>query len=271
MLACGVPVAEIEPGEGVTLEDGTALRAATVICNADPKRMLGDARRRGRSTRPSATGSRPGRSAARWSSSTPALERLPTWTAAPGDDWPARATIDATGTMAEAQAAFEAASAASRRSRFGEIYIQTGYDPSPAPEGKHLLSVFGQYAPYEIADGDWDARRDGVAQQFIELISRFAPDLRDCLADHEVLGPPDIESRIGLTGGNIFQGEVTPGPDVGGALRGAHPGAGPLHVRRRHPPGGQRDRAQRPQRRERGARRPGRGRRRRARLDPMSR
>jgi phytoene dehydrogenase-like protein len=73
-----------------------------------------------------------------------------------------------------------------------------------------VLSVFGQYAPYEIADGDWEASRDGVARQFIDLIGRFAPDFEDCLADHEVLGPPDIESRIGLTGGNIFQGEVTP-------------------------------------------------------------
>ena len=139
-----------------------------------------------------------------------ALDRLPTWTAAPGDDWPARATIDATGTMDEAQRAFERCAAGEPAVAFGEIYIQTGYDPSPAPEGKHLLSVFGQYAPYDLADGDWDACRDDVAKQFIDLISRFAPDLPDCLADHEVLGPPDIESRIGLTGGNIFQGEVTP-------------------------------------------------------------
>jgi len=49
-----------------------------------------------------------------------------------------------------------------------------------------------------------------VARQFIDLIARFAPDIEDCLIHHEVLGPPDIERRIGLTGGNIFQGEVTP-------------------------------------------------------------
>jgi phytoene dehydrogenase-like protein len=209
VLACGVEVAEISPGEGVTLEDGTALRAPTVICNADPKRMLTmldrhdiDSDYRARLEA--------------WKVRSPvvkfnaSLERLPTWTAAPGEDWPARATIDATGTMDEAQAAFERCAAGEPAVAFGEIYIQTGYDPSPAPEGKHLLSVFGQYAPYEIAAGDWDSARDGVARQFIDLISRFAPDLEDCLAEHEVLGPPDIESRIGLTGGNIFQGEVTP-------------------------------------------------------------
>ena len=67
--------------------------------------------------------------------------------------------------------------------------------------------MFGQYAPYEL---DWDERRDEVARQFIDLIDRFAPGFEDCIEHYEVLGPPDIEERIGLTGGNIFQGEVTP-------------------------------------------------------------
>jgi phytoene dehydrogenase-like protein len=209
VLACGVEVAEIAPGEGVTLEDGTALRAGTVICNADPKRLLGMLEPGG--IEPAFRDRLDA-----WKIRSPVvkfnawMERLPTWTAAPGEDWPARATIDATGTMAEAQAAFEACERGEPTVAFGEIYIQTGYDPSPAPEGKHLMSVFGQYAPYDIADGEWDSARDGVARQFIELIGRFAPDFEDCLAEHEVLGPPDIESRIGLTGGNIFQGEVTP-------------------------------------------------------------
>ncbi len=65
-----------------------------------------------------------------------ALERLPEWTAAPGETWPARATIDATGTMAEAQQAFERCEAGEPAVGFGEIYIQTGYDPSPAPGGQ---------------------------------------------------------------------------------------------------------------------------------------
>jgi phytoene dehydrogenase-like protein len=207
-LACGVPVAAIEPGEGVTLEDGTQVRARTVICNADPKRLLGmlgghdlDPAYRARLER--------------WKVRSPvikfnaALDRLPEWTAAPGESWPARATIDITGTMDDAQAAFEACERGEPAVGFGEIYIQTGYDPSPAPEGTQLLSVFGQYAPYEV-NGGWEARRDEVARQFIDLIARCAPDFEDTLVEYEVLAPPDIESRIGLTGGNIFQGEVTP-------------------------------------------------------------
>jgi phytoene dehydrogenase-like protein len=209
VFACGVPVAEIVPGEGVTLEDGTLVRAGTVVCNADPKRMLSmldgqdvDASFRDRLES--------------WKVRSPvvkfnaALERLPDWTAAPGESWPARATIDVTGTMDDAQRAFEEAERGEPAVAFGEIYIQTGYDPSPAPEGKHLLSVFGQYAPYTLSEGSWDSRREEVARQFIDLIDRFAPGFEDRLTDYEVLGPPDIESRIGLTGGNIFQGEVTP-------------------------------------------------------------
>jgi phytoene dehydrogenase-like protein len=209
VLACGVPVAEILPGEGVRLEDGTALRSRMVFSNADPKvtlRLLEgqgvDAAFRERLEE--------------WKVRSPvvkfnaALDRLPEWTAAPGADWPARATIDATGTMDEAQRAFEACARGEPAVAFGEIYLQTGYDPSPAPEGKHLMSVFGQYAPYDLAQGDWDSRREDVARQFIELIDRFAPGIEDRLVAYEVLGPPDIESRIGLTGGNIFQGEVTP-------------------------------------------------------------
>jgi phytoene dehydrogenase-like protein len=209
ILACGVEVGEIVPGEGVTLSDGTSIRAATVISNADPKRTLGMLD--GSDVEPSFRDRLEA-----WKVRSPvvkfnaALDRLPTWTAAPSEDWPARATIDVTGTIDEAQRAFEAAERGEPAVGFGEIYIQTGYDPSPAPEGKHLLSVFGQYAPYELATGTWDERRDEVARQFIDLIDRVAPGFEDCLADYEVLGPPDIEARIGLTGGNIFQGEVTP-------------------------------------------------------------
>ena len=180
-----------------------------MISNADPKRDARHARRPGGRRRlPRAAraleGPKPGGQVQRCARAAADLDRRA------GRDWPARATIDVTGTIDEAQRAFEAAQRGEPAVAFGEIYIQTGYDPSPAPEGKHLLSVFGQYAPYELSEGSWDSRRDEVASQFIELIDRFAPGFEDCLAEYEVLGPPDIESRIGLTGGNIFQGEVTP-------------------------------------------------------------
>ena len=78
-----------------------------------------------------------------------------------------------------------------------------------------------------------------MAQQFIDLVARFAPDFPDCLESYEVLGPPDIEARVGLTGGHIFQGEVRPDqmwenrltprtavPGVYLCGAGSHPGSG---------------------------------------------
>jgi phytoene dehydrogenase-like protein len=204
-LAAGVPVAEILPEEGVRLEDGTLIHARIVVCNADPKvalRLLGDGA--------------PGELRERldaWQIRSPvvkfnaALNRLPSWIAAPGEDFPARGTVDVTTGLAAAQEAFDTCTHGRAAVGFGEIYVQTVHDPSPAPAGHHLLSVFGQYAPYDF---DWDGRREEVARQFIDLIATFAPDFESTLEYYEVLGPPDIEQRIGLTQGNIFQGETMP-------------------------------------------------------------
>ncbi|MEO3857150.1 NAD(P)/FAD-dependent oxidoreductase [Acrocarpospora sp. B8E8] len=204
VLAAGVPVGEVLPGEGVRLDDGTFIAARTVVSNADPKRlmtMVGDVPEDYR------------RRIDEWDIRSPvvkfnaALDRLPSWNAAPGETFMARGVVDVISTLDEAQVAFERCAAGEPAVGFGEIYFQTSHDPSPAPEGKHLVSVFGQYAPYGM---DWGVRRGEVARQFIELIGRYAPDFEDCLISYEVLGAPDIEERVGLTGGHIFQGEVRP-------------------------------------------------------------
>ncbi len=254
-LACGVPVSEIVPEQGVRLEDGTLIRARTVICNADPKvalDLLDGADDPGRLPRAArgVEGPQPGREVQRRAQRAARVDRGPRRDLARArDDQLHRQPRRGAGRVRAP------ATAASRPSRFGEVYIQTGYDPSPAPEGHHLLSVFGQYAPYELAQGTWDERRDEVARQFIDLIERFAPGFGSRIEYCEVLGPPDIEKRIGLTGGNIFQGEVTPDQMWENRLAPAHPGARPLLLRRRDPPGRQRDRAQRPERGDGRARR----------------
>jgi phytoene dehydrogenase-like protein len=209
-LACGVEVAEVRPGEGVVLEDGERVRARAVICNADPKRAL---------TMLDASGAVPATYRARleeWQIRSPvvkfnaALSRLPTFPAAGGASWPYRSMISVTPGLDAGQQAFEDCRAGRANVGYGEVYFQTGYDPSPAPEGRHLMSVFGQYAPYHLAGGSWDEQRYAIGQQFVDLIARFAPDIADCIEHSEVLGPPDIEARIGLTGGHIFQGETMP-------------------------------------------------------------
>ena len=254
-IACGVEVAGIVPGEGVVCEDGTMIRARNVVSNADPKRTLG-------MLEADSGGGIDGAFKSRldaWKIRSPvvkfnaALSRLPQWAAAPGESWPAQATIDACGTMDEAQAAFERCAAGEPAVAFAEIYIQTGYDPTVAPEGKHLMSVFGQYAPYDISGSDWDAARDGVAGQFIDLISRFAPDFGDVHHRSRSARPARhrVESRTDRR--QHLPGGGDPRPDVGGQAFFPDPDAGALHVGSRHTPGRQRDRPERPERRRSGA------------------
>ncbi len=93
---------------------------------------------------------------------------------------------------------------------FIEAWIQTASEPELAPEGKHTLSIFSQYAPYTLAEGTWDERRDEIADKVIATLEEYAPGLTDLIEDRFVMGPPDIESRFGITGGNIFHGEILP-------------------------------------------------------------
>jgi phytoene dehydrogenase-like protein len=209
-LACGVEVAEVLPGDGVILDGGERILARTVVCNADPKRAL---------TMLEGSGGVPSEYRARleaWQVRSPvvklnaALSRLPTFPAANGASWPYRSMISVTQGLDAGQRAFEDCQAGRANVGYGEVYFQTGHDPSPAPEGRHLMSVFGQYAPYTLEGTTWDEQRDAIGQQFVDLIARVAPDIAECIEHREVLGPPDIEARIGLTGGHIFQGETMP-------------------------------------------------------------
>ena len=93
---------------------------------------------------------------------------------------------------------------------FCEAWIQTVEEPELAPAGKHTLSVFAQYAPYTLAEGTWDERRDEIGDLVLGTLERYAPGLTDLVEDRLVLGPPDLEARFGLTGGNIFHGELLP-------------------------------------------------------------
>lgn len=93
---------------------------------------------------------------------------------------------------------------------FVEAWIQTATEPEMAPEGKHTLSIFAQYAPYNLASGSWDERREEIGDSIVATLERYAPGLSDLIEDRLVLGPPDLEARFGLTGGNIFHGELLP-------------------------------------------------------------
>ncbi len=208
VLATGVPVARLIPGEGVDLESGDLIRARTVISNADPKRVL-------RMLPADAAPAEYRRRLEAWDVRSgvvkvnAALSRLPAFSAA-GSVEPHRAMVTVTHGLDATQDAFAACERGEARIAWAELYFQTAYDPSVAPPGAHVMSAFAQYAPYELAEGNWNSRREEIGGQVLDLIETYAPDLRECVIETEVLGPPDIEQRIGLTGGNIFQGETLP-------------------------------------------------------------
>jgi phytoene dehydrogenase-like protein len=93
---------------------------------------------------------------------------------------------------------------------FFSVHAQSAVDGSLAPEGKHTISIFTQYFPYALAEGTWDARREEIAKHTIGRFAEYAPNVADAVITAQVLAPPDIEARFGLTGGHIFQGELVP-------------------------------------------------------------
>jgi len=90
-----------------------------------------------------------------------------------------------------------------------EFQIPSAVDPSVAPPGKHLMSMFVQYAPYKLKDGAWTAQlKDQFADRCFEIVERYAPGFTQSVIARQVLSPLDLEQTFNLTGGNIFQGAM---------------------------------------------------------------
>jgi phytoene dehydrogenase-like protein len=209
-VVSGVPVAEIIPGEGVRLEGGERINAPVVVSNADPRqtlRLLGEAADAGWRER---------------IEQVPIegctvklnvhLRELPNFTSRPGNHEPHHyGQINAPLTKDEWKAGYVAARQGDLPEHLWcELYFQSVHDASVAPAGTHTMSVFAQYVPYNFAKGDWDGRRDEVRRLALSSLGRFCSNIDAAVIDAQVLGPPDIEKKVGLTGGHIFQGECLP-------------------------------------------------------------
>jgi len=90
-----------------------------------------------------------------------------------------------------------------------DIIFPSMIDPNMAPPGKHVMSCFVQYAPYELKEGNWDENREAFGDAVVDTISEYIPNLKEIILHRQVLSPWDMEQKIGLTGGNIFQGELS--------------------------------------------------------------
>jgi phytoene dehydrogenase-like protein len=92
-----------------------------------------------------------------------------------------------------------------------EMTMASAVDPTIAPPGKQVMSIFVQYAPYKLADGKhWDDLKEDFADRCIEQIARYAPNVPAAIEHRQVLSPLDLERTFGLTGGNIMQGAMNP-------------------------------------------------------------
>lgn len=210
LVAAGVTVAQILPGEGVLLQSGERIAAPIVISNADPRRtinMLGDAVEAG------------------WRDKVESvpiqgctvklnvlLNELPNFTARPGTCEPHHyGQINAPLTKAEWRESFAAARAGRLPEQvWCELYFQSVHDRSIVPVGQHTMSIFAQYVPYKFEQGTWDDHRGAARKCVLDSLARFCSNIDTAIVDAQVLGPPDIEEKVGLTGGHIFQGECLP-------------------------------------------------------------
>ena len=216
-------VVEEGRARGIVLEDGREQRASAVLSNADPRRTakLADL--------PEPEG---------WRQEGPVvkvmllLDGLPDFPSWPGPE-PWAGTIDIGFTLDDLrQAATEARAGRPARRPWIESACQTAADPTLAPSGRHVLSMFCQCFP---VDADAGAAADAAVARFAAV----CPLLPSRIVDRLALGPRELESRFGLTGGHIFHGEMSGdqilerrfGPRRFGGLEdlylagsGAHPG-----------------------------------------------
>lgn len=206
LAVVNLPVARIVPTEGVELEGGGMVHAPVIASNADPAitaRLLGiDAP----SDFSAAIDSVPRVSAT--VKATFALSGLPDF----GADHATLAQVEIARSPEALHESFRAAQRGEMSDELWcELYFQTPYDPSIAPPGKHVLSAFCQYVPYEWADSrSWDEHRSEVGETVVRSIERFAPGFADLIEQIHIDGPPDLEERVGLTGGHIFHGSCLP-------------------------------------------------------------
>ncbi|MBM3739243.1 MAG: NAD(P)/FAD-dependent oxidoreductase [Acidobacteria bacterium] len=196
---------------GVVLQGGEEIEARTVLSNADPKvtflRLLdpsvlpdsfADEIRRFRSEGTSCKINL-------------ALNGLPDFRCLPGTPGPQhRATMHLCPSIDYVERAWDDAKyGRPSQAPLLEMTVPTMYDPSLAPAGRHVMGIFLQYAPYTLRESNWDHEREPFAERVIDLIAGYAPNIRSIIEHRQVLTPLDLERRFGITGGNIFHGEMS--------------------------------------------------------------
>ncbi len=194
---------------GVLLSTGEEIHAKAVISNADPKRTLlkltdptylsPDFVQRLQHYRGNGTVAKVNL----------ALSGLPTFTAlGNGDASALKGRMHIGNEIDYLERAFDESKYGSfSRQPYLEATIPSLTDPTLAPEGKHVMSIYMQYAPYKLK-GDWEEQRKALGQTVVQTLAQYAPNLPELILTHQIITPLDLEEKYGLTGGQIFHGEL---------------------------------------------------------------
>jgi phytoene dehydrogenase-like protein len=194
---------------GVVLSTGEEIQAKAVISNADPKRTLlkltdpthlsPDFVQRLQHYRGNGTVAKLNL----------ALSGLPKFTALKnGDSSALKGRIHIGNEIDYLERAFDESKYGSfSRQPYLEAAIPSLTDPTLAPEGKHVMSIYMQYAPYKLK-GDWEEQRRALGQTVVQTLAQYAPNLPELILTHQIITPRDLEEKYGLTGGQIFHGDL---------------------------------------------------------------
>ena len=194
---------------GVVLSTGEEIRARAVISNADPKRTLlklvdpthllpNFVQKLQHYRTPGAV-----------AKVNLALNGLPKFTALNGDGNALSGRIQIGYEIDYLERAFDEAKYGNfSRQPYLEIAIPTLTDPSLAPAGKHVMSIYVQYAPYKLKGSDWESQRAALGETVVRTLAQYAPNLPELILRHQIITPQDLEDVYGLTGGHIFHGEL---------------------------------------------------------------
>jgi len=194
---------------GVALESGEEIEAPIVVSGLDPRRTFLDLVEPG--LLPDEVVEAVGRFKFRGSSGKVnlALSELPDFTCLPGAGPHLRGAVSMSPSLDYLERAYDDAKYGEfSRHPYMDIVIPSMIDPGMAPPGKHVMSIFVQYAPYKLNGGWTDARREAFGDAVVDTVARHAPNLKRAIIGRQVLTPADIERITGLSEGNIFQGEL---------------------------------------------------------------
>lgn len=198
---------------GIHLNDGTEIRSEIVVSNADPKRTLLTLIDHKQLPDDYFQNAKQLKTNVSYLKFHAALNRLPDFSRYFYGEFDPRylAMTKISPSIKYLEESWnDACSGRPARAPVMEVQIPSVYDPTMAPAGHHVLSIWMLYAPVRLAEGSWDERRQEVGEDIIKILAQYAPDINDCLIDWSLFTPWDLEQRVGLTDGNIRHLDIVP-------------------------------------------------------------